>query len=64
MAAGHFFMLAARTRFGKATISISTKSKARIFHLGYLLLLDALDQPDANSAPRPARLLRKPRPQE
>src|SRR6266850_710144 len=24
-----------------------SKTKARIFHLGYLLLLDALDQPDA-----------------
>jgi sugar/nucleoside kinase (ribokinase family) len=30
---------------------------ARIFHLGYLLLLDALDQPDAKYGTRAARLL-------
>jgi sugar/nucleoside kinase (ribokinase family) len=33
------------------------KSTARIFHLGYLLLLDALDQPDAKYGTRAARLL-------
>jgi sugar/nucleoside kinase (ribokinase family) len=33
------------------------KSKARIFHLGYLLLLDALDEPDAAFGTRAARLL-------
>ena len=33
------------------------KSSARIFHLGYLLLLDALDQPDAKFGTRAARLL-------
>jgi len=33
------------------------KSKARIFHLGYLLLLDALDQPDSKFGTRAARLL-------
>src|SRR5882672_1319660 len=33
------------------------KSKARIFHLGYLLLLDALDQPDAKFGTKAARLL-------
>lgn len=33
------------------------KSKARIFHLGYLLLLDALDAPDAKYGTRAARLL-------
>lgn len=33
------------------------KSKARIFHLAYLLLLDALDQPDAKFGTRAARLL-------
>ncbi len=33
------------------------KSKARIFHLGYLLLLDALDQPDAKFGTQAARLL-------
>ncbi len=31
--------------------------KARIFHLGYLLLLDALDEPDAKFGTRAARLL-------
>jgi sugar/nucleoside kinase (ribokinase family) len=35
------------------------KIKARIFHLGYLLLLDALDQPDKQSGSRAARLLAK-----
>src|SRR5579859_6473026 len=34
-----------------------SKTKARIFHLGYLLLLDALDQPDATYGTRAARLL-------
>jgi sugar/nucleoside kinase (ribokinase family) len=33
------------------------KIKARIFHLGYLLLLDGLDQPDAKFGTRAARLL-------
>ncbi len=33
------------------------RSKARIFHLGYLLLLDALDEPDAKYGTRAARLL-------
>jgi sugar/nucleoside kinase (ribokinase family) len=33
------------------------KSRARIFHLGYLLLLDALDGPDANFGTQAARLL-------
>ena len=33
------------------------KSRARIFHLGYLLLLDALDAPDAKFGTRAARLL-------
>jgi len=33
------------------------KSRARIFHLGYLLLLDALDAPDAEFGTRAARLL-------
>jgi sugar/nucleoside kinase (ribokinase family) len=31
--------------------------KARIFHLGYLLLLDALDEPDAKFGTKAARLL-------
>lgn len=34
-----------------------TKSKAQIFHLGYLLLLDELDQPDAKFGTKAARLL-------
>ena len=33
------------------------KIKARIFHLGYLLLLDALDEPDATFGTKAARLL-------
>lgn len=33
------------------------KARARIFHLGYLLLLDALDEPDATYGTRAARLL-------
>jgi sugar/nucleoside kinase (ribokinase family) len=34
-----------------------SKSKARIFHLGYLLLLDALDATDAKFGTKAARLL-------
>jgi sugar/nucleoside kinase (ribokinase family) len=37
------------------------KSKARIFHLGYLLLLDALDAPDKAFGTKAARLLAKAR---
>ncbi len=33
------------------------KTKPRIFHLGYLLLLDALDEPDAGFGTKAARLL-------
>jgi sugar/nucleoside kinase (ribokinase family) len=33
------------------------RTKPRIFHLGYLLLLDALDQPDAKYGTKAARLL-------
>jgi sugar/nucleoside kinase (ribokinase family) len=33
------------------------KTKAALFHLGYLLLLDALDQPDAKFGTKAARLL-------
>src|SRR5262245_2392600 len=36
-----------------------SKVKARIFHLGYLLLLDALDTPDAGFGTKAARLLAK-----
>jgi sugar/nucleoside kinase (ribokinase family) len=34
-----------------------SKTKARIFHLGYLLLLDAMDGPDAKYGTKAARLL-------
>jgi len=34
-----------------------TKTRPRIFHLGYLLLLDTLDEPDAKFGTRAARLL-------
>jgi len=34
-----------------------TKIKARIFHLGYLLLLDELDEPDTKFGTKAARLL-------
>jgi sugar/nucleoside kinase (ribokinase family) len=34
-----------------------SKAKARILHLGYLLLLDALDEPDAKFGVKSARLL-------
>lgn len=34
-----------------------SRTKARIFHLGYLLLLDAMDEPDATYGTRAARLL-------
>src|SRR5215212_7275678 len=33
------------------------KTKAKIFHLGYLLLLDALDEPDAKFGTKAARML-------
>ncbi len=33
------------------------RTKAKIFHLGYLLLLDALDEPDAKFGTKAARLL-------
>lgn len=36
-----------------------TKTKARIFHFGYLLLLDAMDAPDKTFGTRAARLLAK-----
>jgi sugar/nucleoside kinase (ribokinase family) len=34
-----------------------SRTRARIFHLGYLLLLDALDEPDAKYGTKAARLL-------
>ena len=36
---------------------VFTKTKAKIFHLGYLLLLDGLDEPDAKFGTKAARLL-------
>lgn len=36
-----------------------SKIKARIFHLGYLLLLDAMDEPDKNYGTRAAAVLAK-----
>jgi sugar/nucleoside kinase (ribokinase family) len=36
-----------------------TQNRARIFHIGYLLLLDALDEPDPKFGTRAARLLAK-----
>jgi sugar/nucleoside kinase (ribokinase family) len=36
-----------------------SKTKARIFHLGYLLLLDSLDEPDVTHGTKAARLLAK-----
>jgi sugar/nucleoside kinase (ribokinase family) len=38
-----------------------TKTKARIFHLGYLLLLDAMDAPDRIHGTRAAKLLAEAR---
>jgi sugar/nucleoside kinase (ribokinase family) len=35
------------------------KTRAKLFHLGYLLLLDALDQPDGDGLPRAAEVLRR-----
>jgi sugar/nucleoside kinase (ribokinase family) len=36
---------------------VFSRSKARIFHLGYILLLDALDAPDSKFGTKAARLL-------
>jgi len=57
MAGGRSFMRGARMPTGAGPISISRKRTPRIFHLGYLLLLDALDQPDAKFGTQAARLL-------
>ena len=38
-----------------------SSTRARIFHLGYLLLLDALDNPGADGLPRAAEVFRKAR---
>ena len=51
-----FTYMGANARFTEADIDWS-KVGARIFHIGYILLLDALDQPDAEYGSRMARLL-------
>jgi sugar/nucleoside kinase (ribokinase family) len=38
-----------------------SRTRSKLFHLGYLLLLDALDQPGANGLPRAAEVFRKAR---
>lgn len=47
----------ANARFAPEHVSVSSL-KARIFHLGYLLLLDAMDQPDREHGTVAARLLK------
>jgi len=47
----------ANARFGLEHVPIA-KLSCRIFHLGYLLLLDRLDQPDAEFGTMAARLLK------
>ena len=51
-----FTYMGANARFTEKDIDWS-KVKARIFHIGYILLLDALDQPDPEYGSRMARLL-------
>ena len=51
-----FTYMGANARFTEADIDWS-KVKAKLFHIGYILLLDALDQPDAEYGSRMARLL-------
>jgi sugar/nucleoside kinase (ribokinase family) len=46
----------ANTRWNGSDVDFD-KTKARIFHLGYLLLLDALDEPDKVNGTKAARLL-------
>jgi sugar/nucleoside kinase (ribokinase family) len=52
-----FFHLRGANALWKGDDVDFAKSKARIFHLGYLLLLDALDAPDAKYGTKAARLL-------
>src|SRR5579883_2780687 len=56
MGAAPFFMRGEPMRCGKAQTWISIAAR-RIFHLGYLLLLDSLDEPDAKYGTKAARLL-------
>ncbi|MGA2017811.1 MAG: carbohydrate kinase family protein [Opitutaceae bacterium] len=50
----------ANALFGAEHIDLE-RSRARIFYLGYLLLLDALDAPGADAAPRALDVLRRAR---
>lgn len=52
-----FFHLRGANALWKGEDLDFSKSKARIFHLGYLLLLDALDAADAKYGTKAARLL-------
>lgn len=52
-----FFHYRGANAFWRAEDLDFSKIKASIFHLGYLLLLDALDQPDAKFGTKAARLL-------
>src|SRR4029078_13429583 len=51
-----FHMRGANALWDGSDLSFS-RVKARIFHLGYLLLLDSLDAPDAKFGTKAARLL-------
>ena len=51
-----FTYMGANARFTEADIDWA-RVKARIFHIGYILLLNALDQPDEEYGSRMARLL-------
>ncbi len=52
-----FFHLRGANALWKGAELDFTRTKARIFHLGYLLLLDALDEPDLKYGTKAARLL-------
>ncbi|HAV63030.1 MAG TPA: carbohydrate kinase family protein [Verrucomicrobiales bacterium] len=52
-----FFHLRGANALWKGEDIDFAKSKAKIFHLGYLLLLDAMDAPDSKHGTKAARLL-------
>jgi sugar/nucleoside kinase (ribokinase family) len=52
-----FFHLRGANALWKGAELDFSKTKARLFHLGYLLLLDALDESDAKYGTKAARLL-------
>jgi sugar/nucleoside kinase (ribokinase family) len=52
-----FHCRGANARFGEDHVPVDTLN-CRLFHLGYVLLLDSLDEPDAECGTRAARLLR------